>query len=156
MISRICHSVLLFHQWMSVTYHLIHQLLIIPDGRVIKQMTEPVVMFGMHLMDPFFFFCCCCSLLWSNYFGLCQRLEERLCLDLQIGSNVTNNFLWELLSCGNNWSWLLSQDQYFKLMTSLWKPWIYAGFFRPSKNLIWHGSNNQTDVFCAELRNWVF
>jgi len=41
---------------MSVTYHLIHQLLIIPDGRVIKQMTEPVVMFGMHLMDPFFFF----------------------------------------------------------------------------------------------------
>lgn len=104
----------------------------------------------------FFFFCCCCSLLWSNYFGLCQRLEERLCLDLQIGSNVTNNFLWELLSCGNNWSWLLSQDQYFKLMTSLWKPWIYAGFFRPSKNLIWHGSNNQTDVFCAELRNWVF
>lgn len=32
---------------MSVTCHLIHQLLIIPDGRVIKQMTKPVVIFGM-------------------------------------------------------------------------------------------------------------
>lgn len=41
---------------MSVTCHLIHQLLIIPDGRVIKQMTKPVVMFGMRLVNPFFFF----------------------------------------------------------------------------------------------------
>lgn len=123
-------------------------------GKVRKQMIELVAMFGMHLLDALF----CCSLLWSNYYGLCQRLEERLCLDLPIGSSVTNNFLWELLSCGKNWSWLDSQDQYFKLLTSLWKPWIYAVFFKPSKNLIWHGSNNQTKDFYAELRNtyWAF
>lgn len=94
-------------------------------GKVRKQMIEPVVMFGMHLVDPLF----CCFLLWSNYYGLCQRLEESLCLDLQIGSSVTNNFLWELASCAKNWSWLDSQDQYFNLLTSLWKPWIYSVFF---------------------------
>lgn len=43
-----------------------------------KQMIELVVMFGMHLVDPLF----CHTLPWSNYYGLCQRLEERLCLDL--------------------------------------------------------------------------